>query len=308
MTQVLTVVFLALFGVSMASSLSEPLVLNGLAQLVLFLVVAVVPFLRTRRMSYVDLAWPFGVAVIGLVAVLVGDGAVMRRTAVAAAYLFIGLRMGVAALWMAVQTGVIRRHEFPRYRFRRMLAERDHPRRAELHLLNEIVLQGLANATVLAAPAMIMATNPSGSVSALEIVGLALWLCGYVTESTADAQKLAFTRRAGETDVCDVGLWRFSRHPNYFGEWLVWTGVAVAAVPSWLELRDVEPTMVWVALGLSCLLVPVVLYMTLVLITGAVPAEYYSVRKRPDYRRYQRTTSRFFPWPPGSGEHSGADR
>ena len=108
--------------------------------------------------------------------------------------------------------------------------------------------------------------------------------------------------------MCDVGLWRFSRHPNYFGEWLVWTGVAVAAVPSWLELRDVESTMVWVALGLSCLLVPVVLYMTLVLITGAVPAEYYSVRKRPDYRRYQRTTSRFFPWPPRSGEHSGADR
>jgi steroid 5-alpha reductase family enzyme len=309
MTQVLTVVFLALFGVSMASSLAEPLVVNGLAQLVLFLVVAVAPFLRTGRMSYVDLAWPFGVAAIGIVALVVGDGAVIRRIALVAVYLFIGLRMGIAALWMAVQTGVIRRHEFPRYRYRRMLAERDHPRRAELHLLNEIVLQGLANATVLAVPAMIMATNPSGSVSAPEIVGLALWLFGYATESTADAQKLAFARRAGENDVCDVGLWRFSRHPNYFGEWLVWTGVAVAAVPSWLALGDLEPTMVWGALGLSCLLVPVVLYMTLVLITGAVPAEYYSVRKRPDYRRYQETTSRFFLWPPKSArEDRGTNR
>jgi hypothetical protein len=55
------------------------------------------------------------------------------------------------------------------------------------------------------------------------------------------ASSLAEPGRAGENDVCDVGLWRLSRDPNHFGEWLVWTGVAVAAVPSWPALGDAVP-------------------------------------------------------------------
>lgn len=300
MTQLLSLLFAVVLGVALASSLAEEVAVNGAIQSVLFLLVVVVPFLRTRRMSYVDIAWPLGVAAIGAVAIALGDGASARRIGVGVVYLVVGLRMGLGALWMARTTGVIRTHEFPRYRYRRMVAEAHHGRRADLHLLNEVVLQGLANASILAAPAFVIAANAEASISLFEVGGLALWLCGYAIESVADAQKLAFARHATATDVCDVGLWRYSRHPNYFGEWLVWVGIALAAVPSWIQLRDAEPAAVWLVLGVACVAAPATMYLTLVHLTGAVPSEHFSARKRPGYVRYQATTSRFFPRPPRS--------
>ena len=64
-------------------------------------------------------------------------------------------------------------------------------------------------------------------------------------ESIADLQKLAFLRdmkKKGESNrVCNVGLWRYRRHPNYFAEWMVWTALVVASIPSWLALSSVEP-------------------------------------------------------------------
>jgi steroid 5-alpha reductase family enzyme len=94
-----------------------------------------------------------------------------------------------------------------------------------------------------------------------------------------------------------VGLWRYSRHPNYFAEWMVWTALVIASIPSWLALRPVEPLVVWVLLGAGLLFVSRAMYSTLVYYTGAVPSEYYSVRKRPEYETYQRETNRFFPGP-----------
>jgi steroid 5-alpha reductase family enzyme len=270
---------------------------NGVLQLLLFLAVAVVPFLRTRRVSWVDIAWPFGVAVIGVVILLLGDGYAPRRGVVAAAYLFIGLRMGVGAVTMARATGVIFRTEFPRYRYRRLMLEREGSRHVDAHLLAEIMTQGFANLSVLAAPGFLMAIDPHDGFRAGEILGLAVCVFGYVFESVADLQKLRFiTRNRG--GVCNVGLWRFSRHPNYFGEWLVWTGLVIAAFPSWMALQASEPAWVWFALGVSAAAASAMLYTTLVYLTGAKPAEYFSERKREGYREYQATTRMFFPWFP----------
>jgi steroid 5-alpha reductase family enzyme len=98
--------------------------------------------------------------------------------------------------------------------------------------------------------------------------------------------------------VCDVGLWCYSRHPNYFAEWLVWTGVVMAAAPSWWALRSSESPAVWAALGLGAAGASAMMYTTLVYLTGAIPTEHFSARKRPGYRAYQERTSRFFPWFP----------
>jgi steroid 5-alpha reductase family enzyme len=276
-------------------TLANLLIVNGVIQLTLFAVVACIPFLRTKRVSYVDIAWPFGVALIGLQILLMSDADFIRKTIVGSIYLFIGLRMGLGALFMAKNTGVIFKTEFPRYKYRRMVLEQSGSKHINAHLLAEIMAQGFANITVLALPGFLIATNSSESISSLEIIGICLWMSAYLLESIADGQKLLFISK-NKRGVCNTGLWKYSRHPNYFSEWLVWTGLVIAAIPSWLALSSSESLTVWICLGLGSLSASFMMYITLVHLTGAIPAEYYSVQKRKEYKDYQEKTNRFFPW------------
>lgn len=297
---ILSVVFLVVWGVSLSSNsqdLTDLLLVNAAVQMTLFIVVACIPFLRKGRMSYVDIAWPFGVALIGAQLLLFADGEIIRRVAVGAVYLFIGLRMGVAALIMGKKTGVIFKTEFPRYQYRRMIFKKSGNKHIKIHMLAEILAQGVANISVLALPGFIIATNASTTITIWEIIGISIWAVAYILESVADTQKLLFISK-NANGVCNIGLWRYSRHPNYFSEWLVWTGLVVAAVPSWLSLKSTEAFATWIVLGLGAMCASMMLYITLVYLTGAKPAEYYSVRKRPEYKKYQEKTNMFFPWFP----------
>jgi steroid 5-alpha reductase family enzyme len=292
--------FIGITSITMLStdeSLLSLLIVNVIVQASLFVAVACIPFLRTGRMSFVDIAWPFGVAAIGLQILLIGDGDLVRKSLVGGIYLMIGLRMGFGALTMAKATGVIVETEFPRYIYRRMKFEEAGEKHIRFHMLAEIMTQGFANMSVLALPGFMLAINGSDAISAWEIAGLCLWGTAYILESTADLQKLKFISN-NSRGVCNVGLWRYSRHPNYFSEWLVWTGLVVAAVPSWLALHATESLLVWITLGLGAIGASAMLYTTLVYLTGAIPAEYYSARKRPEYKQYQQTTNMFFPWFP----------
>jgi steroid 5-alpha reductase family enzyme len=296
----LCVAFAAIWSVAIFSNneaLMSLLLVNAGLQIALFTCVACIPYLKTGRMSYVDIAWPFGVALIGAQIILMGDGELVRRIVAGTVYLLIGLRMGIGALTMARKTGVIFKTEFPRYEYRHMVLEQSGTGNIKFHSLSEMMAQGTANASVLALPGFMLAVNTSGTLMAWEIAGLCIWLGAYLLESTADAQKLFFISK-NTGGVCDVGLWRFSRHPNYFAEWLVWTGLVIAAAPSWTALQASESTIVWATLGLGAIAASGMMYTTLVYLTGAVPAEYFSVRKRPEYKAYQAKTNRFFPWFP----------
>jgi len=164
------------------------------------------------------------------------------------------------------------------------------------------LLQGTANAGFLAFPAFIIGSNTDPAISIFEIAGLVVWLLAFTIETIADAQKLKFLKQSKQTgernSVCNVGLWRYSRHPNYFAEWLVWSALVIVSIPSWIGLYDQLNIVNWLLLGAGLLFVPRIMYTTLVYYTGAVPAEYYSVKKRPAYSQYQKETNRFFPGPP----------
>ena len=294
---VLCGIFLAvLLGVlsSTNDTLSTLFAVNLAVQMVLFLMVAIIPLVKTGRMSYVDIAWPFGVALIGVQIAVLGDGDLIRKLCIAGVYLLIGLRMGVGALTMAIKTGVIFKTEFPRYVYRRMELSGRSEASIRLQMGAEVLAQGLANASVLAIPGFLMAMNSASQIHLLEIAGICIWLAAYVLESTADLQKLRFIAE-NKGGVCNIGLWRYSRHPNSCSEWLVWTGIVLAAVPSWLALQGSVPFLGWIVLGVGGLGASVMMYITLVYLTGAVPSEYYSVRKRPEYGRNQETTNMFFP-------------
>jgi steroid 5-alpha reductase family enzyme len=283
----------------LSHTLSTIALVNGVTQLLLFFLVVHLPIKNTGRMSYVDIGWPLGVAVIGVVTLLLSHGYWPRVAMIGGVYLFVGLRMGLGALHMW-RLGKLR-VEFPRYEYQKLRWQREGKTNVPFAMQVEASVQGLANASYLAFPALIVGSNPTPRISAFEVIGLAMWVAAFAMESIADLQKLAFLRdmqKQGERNqVCNVGLWRYSRHPNYFAEWMVWNALVVASIPSWLPLRSVEPLVVWLLLGAGLLFVSRIMYSTLVYYTGAVPSEYYSVRKRPEYETYQRETNRFFPGP-----------
>jgi len=104
--------------------------------------------------------------------------------------------------------------------------------------------------------------------------------------------------------TCDVGLWKYSRHPNYFFEWCVWVSLTLFSLPSLVAFwssssneEKKESSFVKWGVTIGWLAVPFFMYQCLVSYTGAIPAEFYSVQKRPEYKLYQATTNMFFPGP-----------
>lgn len=273
--------------------------LNSLGQIALFTVVVCIPIWRTGRMSYVDIGWPWGLVLLGIISFYFSEGYWLRSLVVSSVVILIGLRMGLGALKMW-RLGFLKK-EFPRYQYQRIGWKEEGKNNTALALQIDAIAQGLANASFLAFPVFIIASNGDQEFSVLEIVGLVIWILAFSMESIADFQKVRFLKemkRAGKhRQVCNVGLWKYCRHPNYFAEWMVWNGLVIAAIPSWLSLKGFESEPVWLLLGIGLLLASKFMYTTLVYTTGAVPSEYYSVQKRPDYKDYQQQTNRFFPGP-----------
>jgi steroid 5-alpha reductase family enzyme len=282
-----------------SATLAELAATNAMGQLVLFTLVVCIPIWRTGRMSYVDIGWPWGLVVLGIISFIDSQGYWLRSGIVSAVVILIGLRMGLGALKMW-RMGLLQT-EFPRYQYQRIVWKQEGKTNTALALQVDAIAQGLANASFLAFPVFIIAANNSQQFHLLELLGLAIWALAFAMESLADMQKLNFLRamrKAGkQSQVCNVGLWKYCRHPNYFAEWMVWNGLVIAAIPSWLALRGTESELLWWLLGLGLLLASKFMYNTLVYITGAVPSEYYSAQKRPGYREYQKQTNRFFPGP-----------
>ena len=283
----------------MTNNLSSVSLINGVLQIWLFTLVVCIPIWRTGRMSYVDIGWPWGLVVIGILTWVHGDGDSTRVALVSIAYIFAGSRMGLGALTMW-RMGLLKK-EFPRYEYQKIRWIKAGKTNTALAMQVDAIWQGMANASFLAIPAFIIATNPSASISVFEVIGMLIWAGSFAMESVADMQKLSFLKamkKSGQRNqVCNVGLWKYSRHPNYFAEWMVWNALIIAAIPSWIALYGSESMIVWGLLGVGLLMASRMMFSTLVHHTGAVPSEYYSVQKRPGYKAYQKTTNIFFPGP-----------
>mgnify|MGYP006264827063 FL=1 len=271
--------------------------INGIGQLVLFLFVVCIPIWKTGRMSYVDIGWPWGVALIGLITYCQINTITLSKTLVITAYILIGSRMGLGALKMW-SMGLLKK-EFPRYEYQKIRWEKSNKTNTGLAMQVEALSQGLANASFLAIPIFLISVSPLSKLSTLEIVGFTIVILSLVFETIADYQKLKFLkemkRQNKQNMVCDVGLWKYTRHPNYFAEWMVWNGLIITSIPSYISLFDLEALWLWIMIGVALLYTSRIMYITLVYLTGAVPSEYYSAQKRPAYKAYQQSTNIFFP-------------
>jgi steroid 5-alpha reductase family enzyme len=279
------------------TSFAEISVISGSIQLVLFGTIVLYPIWKTETLSYVDIGWPWGLVCIGLVTLFLGEGYSWRVWAIGALYILMGLRMGIGAIQFWLK-GYIQK-ELPRYRYQRIRWERKGKTNIQAAMQIDALVQGLANVSYLALPAFIIASNPNPNISVFEVVGLLLWVASFILESIADKQKLGFLRRMKteklQNKVCEIGLWKYTRHPNYFAEWTIWNSLIIISIPSWLALRSSESLIIWVLLGFALLFVSLMMYNTLVYLTGAIPSEYYSLQKRPNYKSYTKRVNMFFP-------------
>ena len=273
--------------------------INGVAQLALFFFVVCIPIWKTKRMSYVDIGWPWGVALIGIITYSLNDTITFSKIFIISAYLLIGVRMGLGALKMW-SMGLLKK-EFPRYEYQKIRWEKSNKTNIGLAMQVEALSQGLANASFLAIPIFLISVSPLTQLSTLEIIGFTIFVLSLVFETVADYQKLKFLKEMKSQNkknmVCDVGLWKYTRHPNYFAEWMVWNGLIIASIPSYISLFDSEALWLWIMIGIALLYTSRIMYLTLVYLTGAIPSEYFSAQKRPSYKAYQQSTNIFFPGP-----------
>ena len=238
-------------------------------------------FLLCRRLDnygFVDVAWSYAFALLAGFYALRGSAWLPRRLIQATMAVLWSLRLGTHLLKRVAGHHPV---EDGRYvQLREDWAGNFGPK-----MFGFFQLQA-ASVALLGVPFLLPVTNPATGLHPLEIAGAALWLLALSGESLADAQLAAFKRApANKGRVCDTGLWRFSRHPNYFFEWLIWVAYFVFALGS-----------PW---GWLAVIGPASLLFLLLNVTGIPLTEQQAVRSKGDaYRRYQATTSAFVPWFP----------
>jgi steroid 5-alpha reductase family enzyme len=226
----------------------------------------------------VDIAWSYAFAALALFYALLAPGWPARRAMVAAMAGLWSLRLGTH-----LYRRVMGHHPVEDGRYGQL--RKDWAGNFAPKMFGFFQLQA-ASVVLLGAGFLVSCLNPLPRFHGLEIAGAILWLVALAGESVADRQLAAFKRDAvNRGRVCDTGLWRYSRHPNYFFEWLVWVAYFVFALGSPLG---------WVAaLG------PASILFLLLRVTGIPLTEEQSLRSKGDaYRRYQQTTSAFVPWFP----------
>ena len=245
----------------------------GLAVMVIVMTALWLLQRRTGNAGVVDVGWSAGVGIVGVLAAALGAGWAPRR-------LLVGAMIALWALRLAA------------YILRRVLGEPEDGRYARLRVewgagfqrrLFFFYQAQAVLAALFALPVWVVTGDPRPGWGARELAAVAVWLAAVAGESLADRQLARFRADpANRGRTCSSGLWRYSRHPNYFFEWLHWWAYVVLALGAplaWLTLVG-----------------PVLMLYFLLKVTGVPATEARALLSRADYAEYQRTTSAFIPW------------
>lgn len=248
----------------------------GLSALVMAIVWAI--SMRVGNVGYVDVAWAGLMAVAALLVGALAEGAEMPRGLVALFGSLWGTRLCLHLL-----RRVLHEPEDGRYQALRASWQGSRGKFFVFFQMQAVVV------ALFCLPFIAAASRHDNAFCTWTLAAIAVWLLSIGGESLADWQLARFRGDAGNrSQVCRVGLWSWSRHPNYFFEWLHWFAYVLLAVGSqffWLSLVG-----------------PVVMFAFLYRVSGIPWTEAQSLRSRGDqYRNYQQQVSAFFPWPPKRG-------
>jgi steroid 5-alpha reductase family enzyme len=251
-----------------------PLALSGFTTTLTVMGIAWLISVLIRNVGIVDVFWGVAIAGAGVTYVVAHPEAGTRGALVATLSVIWAARLGLHILWRGWGKPEDRRY--------REIRARNEPNFTQKSLYLVFGLQAFL-AWLVAMP-LLGASLSTAPIGRLDRLGTFLWAVGFVFEAVADGQLARFQRRPqAERGVMDQGLWRYSRHPNYFGEFLLWWGIGLIAVSggAW-----------WGLIG------PVLLTFFLLKVSGVALTEKDIADRRPEYRDYMRRTSAFFPRPP----------
>ncbi len=234
--------------------------------------------LRLEDASIVDPVWPLGFVLVAWISFLVGEGEPARQWLLAILVTVWGLRL--SGYLFSRNLG-----EPEDYRYQAM--RRKHGERFPLVSLYTVFgLQGLLM-FVVSLPVQV-GMSVAAPLGIFDILGVIAWVVGFFFESVGDAQLARFKANPdNQGKVMDQGLWRYTRHPNYFGDFMVWWGhFFIGASVGWE--------------GWLTIVGPIVMSTLLMRISGAKLLEKGLKKRRQGYEEYIARTSGFFPRPPRS--------
>jgi steroid 5-alpha reductase family enzyme len=231
---------------------------------------------RIGNAGVVDIAWSAGFAPVAIFYALASDGGAIRRTLIAFIVSLWSLRLG-SYLYVRVMS------HHPKEDRRYAELRKGWGEHTNRNMFWFFEMQALLLA-VLSVPFLLICLNKSPQIKPLELVGIVLFMIAIPGEALADSQLARFKADPGHRGaVCDLGLWRFSRHPNYFFEWLVWVAYFVLACAS--------------PYGWISIYCPALMLFFLLSVTGIPMTERLSLQsKGAAFADYQRRTSAFVPW------------
>lgn len=231
---------------------------------------------RIKNYGIVDILWSYAFGLLVLICFFLAEGSNNRKILITALVLVWSIRLGTHLL---LRVSNHHPKEDTRYSQLRL----DWSENLVFKMACFFQIQAIS-VVLLCTPFYFIFANASNNLGYIEIAGSLLWVIGVAGESIADLQLSRFKNNPlNHKEVCSQGLWRYSRHPNYFFEWIIWVSYFIIACSTpygWLSI--ISPA--------------IILYLLLTK-TGVPMAEKQSLlSKKEKYSNYQKTTSVFFPW------------
>lgn len=259
------------------SSSADVMLVSALAIVVLMGTTWVVSVV-VKNASIVDIVWGLGFVVVGWVSFGIGDGDDVRGWVLAV----------LVSLWGLRLAGYLGRRNLGHgedYRYRAM-RKRWGARFPVISLVTVFLLQGVLM-WVVSLPLQLGQVEQTPGFGPIGTMGVLVWAVGLFFEAVGDAQLRRFKGDpANEGRVMSTGLWRYTRHPNYFGDSVVWWGIAIVAAEA--------------GVGVFGFIGAAVMTFLLLRVSGVALLEKSLRKRKPEYEQYARVTSAFFPRPPKS--------
>ena len=237
---------------------------------------------RIQDVSFIDAFWPFGMVIMAVMTYFqASDGIAERKLALAGLTALWGMRLAIHLYTRWREHGIDARYVAILGR----LEKKKGLSFAKASLIHVFLFQAVL-LFIVCLPAQLGQFGPQAAqIGLIGWIGIALAVAGIAFETIGDAQLTRFREDpTSKGKVLDTGLWRYTRHPNYFGDVLTWWGI-------WLVAAESGPGR-WAIIG------PIVITYLLTRVSGVPMLEHGLKKRRPDYEDYVRRTSSFFPWPP----------